>query len=204
MIYHLTVCCYDWGMNDLPEFVPRTFTIPERLDTAVLTLIPLKPDHVKLDYAALMESKTMLRLWSGSPWPQDDFSLADNLADLEWHWQEHQERIAFTYTVLNQTQDRCLGCVYLKRSADLVDDAGDFETAVRFWATTPTLKDDLDLRLLRTLINWFEAAWPFKRVLFHTHTRNKRQLEIFAKANLQHQFTVEMSDRGGAHQFWGK
>ncbi|MBV7338015.1 hypothetical protein KFU94_59270 [Chloroflexi bacterium TSY] len=66
------------------RFYSPEASVPEFLQTPEFTLRPLTPAHVKLDHAALMASKTMLRLWSGHPnggWPEDDFSVTDNLAD---------------------------------------------------------------------------------------------------------------------------
>lgn len=179
--------------------------MPARWETAVCTLIPLKPEHVELDYTAVMQSREMLRLWSGSPWPADDFTVADNLKDLQWHWREHQARLAFTYTVLTPAADQCLGCVYFKPLADLAApglEIGEFETAVRFWVTRPLLSTGLDGHLLQGLRQWLAAEWSFNRVLFHARAANRQQMELFAGAGLQHRFTLPIPDRGGAHQFW--
>ncbi len=195
-------------MPSLPLFYPSELDVPSRLVTAVFTLTPLTPDHVEVDYAALLQSKTMLRLWSGSDWPQDDFTLADNLEDLEWHWLEHQERMAFTYTVLNPEETLCLGCVYLTPLAALVTDddllaeLGDYETAVRFWVTQPYLAENLDRQLLQTLINWFNTEWAFSRVVFHTRQVNEQQLALLADEGLDHRYNLSLPRRGGTHQFW--
>lgn len=191
-------------------FLPEKAIVPSGLETAVFILTPLQPKHVHLDYAALMQSKAVLRLWSGSPWPQDDFTVDSNLEDLEWHWLEHQERLAFTYTVLNPAQDICLGCVYMKSMADLVraegvaepDAVADFVTAVRFWVTTNSLPENLDRLLLSALINWFKTEWPFRQVYFHTPTNYGHQLNLFASAGLTPTFSLKMASRGGDHQFW--
>lgn len=186
--------------------------LPEILPTAVFTLVPLTPAHVMLDYTTLMQNKAMLRSWSGSSWPQDNFTISDNLADLEWHWDEHQRRIAFTYTMLNLDKTECLGCVYIKSFANLVetqttnqqivDTIGDSETAVRFWVSQSTLKDNLDQQLLQSLIHWFKNEWSFSRVLFHTRQSNEQQIALFANTGLEHIYTLDMPQRGGQHVFW--
>lgn len=193
-------------------FLPEDAVVPPGLETAVFTLTPLQPKHVHLDYAALMQSKALLRLWSGSPWPQDDFTPADNLEDLEWHWLEHQERLAFTFTVLNPAQDACLGCVYMKSLADLVAAEGapapnavaDFVTAVRFWITANSRPENLDRLLLSALCDWFENEWPFRQVYFHTPVNYTHQLNLFAGAGLKPAFSLKLASRGGEHQFWKK
>jgi hypothetical protein len=191
-------------MKKDPLFFPHEQTVPAGLATAVCHIEPLHPRHVHLDYAALMESKAMLRLWSGSPWPQDDFSLDDNLADLTMHWREHEARVAFTYTILNPAQDRCLGCVYLRPLAEVqtVQPVGDSETAVRFWITHPLNHPPLDATILSTLVDWLHHDWPWRRVLFHTPSANLAQLALFARCGLHNAFTAHLPDRGGDHQFW--
>jgi len=159
-----------------------------------------------------MESRELLRLWSGSPWPQDDFTLAENEEDLAWHAREHRERIAFTYTALDPAGNTCLGCVYIKSLATLVAEQtenagrlaeiGDFEAAVRFWVTAPRLAGGLDRRLLHALNGWFAQEWPFRRVLYHTRVINEQQLALFRQAGLVPLWTLTMPGRGGAHHFW--
>lgn len=196
-------------LKNPPRFFPTNQTVPERLATPEFTLCPLTPADAELDHAALMASKAMLRLWSGSNWPKDNFSLAENLTDLTWHAQEHRDQIAFTYTVLNPAETACLGCVYIKPLASLVPtgsdapiDVGDFEAAVRFWVRAERLIDGLDIRLLIALRSWFSHAWPFSRILFHTRTANQQQLAVFAAAGLSHRFNLDLEQRGGEHQFW--
>ena len=200
------------------NFYPTNSPIPERLQTDNFVLVPLTPDHVYLDYAALMSSKEMLRVWSGSPWPSDDFTLAQNLEDLEWHWAEHKERIAFTFTVLNPTENSCLGCVYIKSMAEVwannekwemginpvetpsltnTATASDYNALVRFWATQPTLAQELDKTLLQTLRHWFASDWAFTDIYWHTPVTNQQQITLFQTNGLQNLGEIHLRDRGG-------
>ena len=72
-------------------FYPPERNLPDSLKTAEFHLLPLTPAHVEIDYEAVIASREMLNLWSGSDWPTPDFTLAANLADLEWHDREYQE-----------------------------------------------------------------------------------------------------------------
>lgn len=193
-------------MTDSPPFYPPPLPIPTTLTTAECRLEPLTPAHVALDYAALMAGKEMLRLWSGSPWPQDNFTLADNRADLQWHWDEHRARIAFTYTVLNTAQTTCLGCVYIKPLTDisvedlnLQDTPSPRDALIRFWVTPPFLASRLDTHLLETLRDWFKRAWHFDHIYFHTRRAYRQQLKLFQDSDLRYVDDVQISDRGGIH-----
>ena len=184
--------------------------MPERLETAVFTLTPLTPAHAARDYAALMVSKPMLRLWSGSPWPTDDFTLAENMADLKWHFSEHQQRIAFTYTVLTPDESECLGCIYIKAmqtvlpaDATQLNNFTNLSASTRFWIKEPRLADGLDKLLLQTLQNWFDTAWQFDNHTFHTRAAHEQQVQLLENSTLSRQFTLDMPNRGGLFYFYG-
>ena len=171
---------------------------------------------MELDYDAVIGSRELLLVYSGGRWPAEGFSLADNLADLEEHEREHEERVAFTYTVLTPDGARCLGCVYvnplrpvLRRLAgrgdyaavpgaeDAADDAPawgvarDDEAVVRFWVRPECVAADLDRRLLTALLAWFQREWAFSRVAFLANRTQRRHLQLFADAGLRERFTVE-------------
>lgn len=184
------------------NFYPDPLPVPRRLSTPQFILEPLTPAHVALDYAALLESREQLRLWSGSNWPDDGFTLADNRADLAWHADEHARRIAFTYTVLAPDRGRCLGCVYIKSLATILPDttAAPTDSATRFWITTPLLAHGRDRDLLRGLLDWFHSeAWQFTRTFFTTRAAHTQQVKLFEALSLVRHGRVEMPDRGGVH-----
>ena len=95
-------------------FYVEPLPLPEGLVTAEFVLEPLTTGHVHVDLAALMDSREMLRLWSGTSWPSDGFTVEENWEDLDRHDREHAERMAFTFTVLDPTRTVCLGCVYIQ------------------------------------------------------------------------------------------
>ena len=190
-------------------FFPVDQPVPDGLRTAVCTLEPLQPRHNALDYEAVMASREQLRLWGGHDWPADDFSLADNEKDLAFHWQEHQQRAAFTYTVLDPAQTRCLGCLYIRPLAELRRNnayllsgmPGDVALA-RFWVRSDARDSDLESHLLSSLHEWFDTKWPFSRLLFHTRQADQRQRALFQEAGLRAVLTLMLPDRGGPHLFF--
>ena len=83
------------------EFYPAGVPVPQGKRTSCLRLRPLRVTDVELDYKAVMSSAEMLHRWSQSDWPTDDFTLAQNLADLQRHEREHIEARA------NSAVQRC-------------------------------------------------------------------------------------------------
>ena len=170
------------------DFYPAGVPVPEEKRTERLYLRPLRAADVELDYDAVMSSAAMLRRWSQSDWPADDFTLAENLADLQWHEGEHLERTAFTYTVLDPPRTRCLGCVYIRplrpEQVALCQGAA-YAADVGFWVRASEVPAALDEHLLATLRDWFRAEWPLDRVLFTLGQQESRQAALFAAAGLE-------------------
>ena len=183
------------------DFYPRNAVVPNGLETPEFCLRPLRTTDVELDYAAVMSSRGFLRLWSQTDWPPDDFTLADNLRDLERHEREHREHKAFTYTVMDRTGTECLGCVYIHPlesffqgtvvlGAELANEQG-YQAVAAFWVRAARIADGLDRRLLDALIAWFESEWAFSQVLFWTKDEVVHQIELFGQAGLEQRLVIE-------------
>jgi hypothetical protein len=179
------------------SWYPADQTVPEARRTARLALRPLLAADVAEDYDAVMSSAPMLRAWSQSDWPADDFTLADNLEDLRRHEREHRERVAFTYTVREPGGVRCLGCVYLQplRDEEAAWRGGaKCSTRVTFWVRTSEIAGDLDLHLLEVLREWLRESWTFERVVFSASPGDGRQLRLYREAGLEPLGVVTLAD----------
>jgi hypothetical protein len=136
--------------------VSDAFDVPERLSEREFTLRPLRGTDAQSDYEAVMESQERLRAGSPSGWPRSGFTLAENLADLEKHEAEFVDRVAFAYTMVDPSEQRTLGCVYVNPST--VADAD-----VHMWVRDSEA-ERLTPRLFATVDAWLRRDWPFARV----------------------------------------
>ena len=179
------------------DFFPPNTTAPEDTRTDHLLLRPLTVGHVELDYDAVMASRAQLNRWSQTTWPTPAFTLAENRADLERHQREHGEGVAFTYTVLDPTESRCLGCVYItpipKTAAHLYPKDG-YGASVGFWVRSDELGSGMESHLLATLRAWFAAEWPFDRVIYPISQQNPPQAELLRGAGLIQQASITLAD----------
>lgn len=170
---------------------------PERRATDRVTLRPLRASDAQADYEAVMSSPAMLRRWSQSDWPADDFPLAENLDDLRQHEREHVEGVAFTYTVLDPSEARCLGCVYLQplRPEEAAwGAAARHAVRVAFWVREVEIASDLDRHLLALLRDWLRDSWRFDRVIFSASPDDERQGALLREAGLEALGTVTLVD----------
>lgn len=189
-------------MNWYPEPKP----VPASLETEDLQLEMLAPEHVDLDYDALMSSRERLMRWSGGRWPHADFTRAENLDDMVMHRDEFLAREAFTYTVLNRARDRCEGCVYIYPLARTEEEAGRLPAGlpastarVTWWVRDDALPRELDRQLLAGLVDWFRSSWEFDAVTFLTRVDNDRDIALLEDNGLERVATVQ--DKNGPGEF---
>jgi hypothetical protein len=186
--------------DDSVEFYPANAAVPDGLRTDDLLLLSLRPEHVALDFDALMASRIRLRVEGDDDWPRDDFTLAENLADLEGRWREHQARIAFTYTVLNPAATRCEGCVYINPWQRILrhttpDSVRSItpqpnESVVHYWVRDSALARELDRALVQSLVEWFDQDWAFAQVYFWLNDVQERDAQVLTDAGLRVRYTL--------------
>ena len=187
------------------KFYPDRSPVPPGLRTEEFLLRTLRASDVELDYEAVMASREMLHLRSGGRWPRENFTLEENLADLQQHEAEFHARTSFTYTVMDPTQTRCLGCVYIYPLHHILERAGvpetqrpsvgDYEAETSFWVRRDRIADDLDRHLLAALLPWLEGDFAFSRVYLRAHTTEPRHIEIFRDAGLRLVVSMPAADR---------
>ena len=184
-------------MTSVMNFYPEAARLPESKATDRLLLRPLRASDAERDYDAVMSSAAMLRRWSQSDWPADDFTLAENRSDLERHEREHRERVAFTFTVLDPQGTTCLGCTYIMplrpEEASLCAGAG-HAARVGFWVRASERSDDLEKHLLTTLREWLRTEWAFDAVVFTVYQDETRQASLMAGAGLVQRLTFTRPD----------
>jgi len=91
-----------------------------------------------------------------SDWPAP-MSLEANLADLEMHARHFEERIGFTYSVLDGGE--VIGCVYIYPATD-----PDHDASIRSWVTES--RSEMDIPVHRAVTEWIEQSWPFHSVQY--------------------------------------
>ena len=193
-----------------PGFAP-----PEQLRTDEFVLRQLRVTDTPLDYDAVMETREFLRLWSQEPWPEDDFTVDDNRTDMETAEKWWADRYAYLYTVMNLTETKCLGCVYMfppdakwlgspqKTPVGEVGDWDGYDAFVTFWVRASRVADGLDRRLLDALREWFASDWPFESHLIHTNESLEQQVTMIEGAGLMLKFTLNEPDQPATSLAYG-
>lgn len=157
-----------------------------------------------------MESREFLRTWEQSTWPEDDFTVEANRADMVKLESRHASGESFTYTVMNLDQTECLGCVYVfSPDASWFSDArvtpvgadrwSDHDAMILFWVRKSRLPEQLDRSLLEALLTWFEQKWSFDAPLFVTNEQFEQQVTMIEGTDLRRRFEIELPDDPGRY-----
>lgn len=179
-------------------------------------LRPITAADARLDYEAVMDSRQYLREWEQSTWPEDDFTVADNQSDLIDLERWNSENLAFTYTILDPGEGRCLGCVYifppdakfLSRSEIIptTADAGewpDVGAAVYHWIRRREMEAGMDETVLTVLEAWVREEWGFDRVVFVTNEQFGAQTDLFQRHGLSREFKIRQPGAEGTYFAYG-
>lgn len=161
-----------------------------------------------------MESREFLRTWEQSSWPEDSFTVEANREDLRKLERRHAAKESFTYTVMNSTEVRCLGCVYIfpidadmfaRAEISAVDGSkwSDYAAAIYFWIRKSRLADALDRRLLDAMGPWLAHDWRFDSFLFITNEQFEQQVQMIESADLPLSFCISDPKAKGAFLAYG-
>lgn len=81
------------------RLIPSDVSPPEALRTPLLWLRRQRRTDAAADFEAVMASRDALRIWCDGDWPSDDFTLAENEADLLGHIGDAEAGSAYGFTV---------------------------------------------------------------------------------------------------------
>lgn len=195
-------------------FREQGISAPPGLRTRRFVLRPLSGSDAELDYDAVMESREFLRTWEQSTWPEDDFTVEANRADLLRLERRHHENSAFTYTVMNLDDTECLGCVYvLPPDAETFAGAhvtavgahswSDCDATIFFWVRKSRLAERLDRALLDSVLAWFEREWRFTAPVIVTNEQFDQQVALLEGTDLRRRFELRAPGKPGTFFAYG-
>ncbi len=164
---------------------------------------PLLLSDVVLDHEAVMSSREFLYHWEQDPpYPPEDFSVEDNLGDLEQMIGEHTKGTRYTYTVMNADETQTLGCIYMLGNNDRMyrsavvssHDGTDFssiDATVSFWVRVSTWENGFERSLLAAVLDWLRDEWSFERPAIITNEKLDHQIATIESLGLTRCFDYD-------------
>jgi RimJ/RimL family protein N-acetyltransferase len=164
---------------------------------------PLVPSDVVLDHEAVMSSREFLYHWEQEPpYPPEDFSVEDNLEDLEQMDGEHRNGTRYTYTVMNLDETQVLGCIYLLPNDDRMyvtaevtshdgTDLTSVDATVAFWVRVSTWEAGFERALLEAVLDWLRDDWSLERPEIGTNEKLDHQIAAIESLGLTRRFDYD-------------
>ena len=137
------------------------FEVPTVIVHDQYVLEVLAPKHNDIDYDAWTSSIKELQGIFGpkNKWPEEGYTKEQNLNDLDRHYREFEESIAYAYTILSPDRKSCIGCLYIRPTPVVT-----FDTRVDFWFRNS--HNYLESLFFDELKRWLKSEWQFSNALF--------------------------------------
>lgn len=164
---------------------------------------PLVPSDVVLDHDAVMSSREFLYHWEQEPpYPPEDFSVEDNLGDLEQMDGDHRNGTRYTYTVMNADESQALGCIYFLPNDDRMyraavvtsldgTDLSSVDATVAFWVRVSTWDDGFERTLLEAVLGWLRDDWSLEGPVIMTNEHLDHQIATIESLGLTRRFDYD-------------
>ena len=142
-------------------FVPKSFDVQTKVSMPPFHFTVLEESNAKVDYQAVMSSLPRLKSIFGpnTSWPSEHMSLEENVVSLQTHKREFIDRVAFAYSVFDESKTKCLGSIYIDPSR-----SPHYDCEVYLWVREDSA--DLDAILYSSVLTWLTEHWPFEKVAF--------------------------------------
>lgn len=123
-----------------------------------------------------MASPDVIRVHSDGRWPVEEFTFADNLALVRRHMDDHEQGLAFAFTLMDPTEVESLGCLYanpmrdylerVNAPTDFVSQFTNRSAMVTFWLRQDQQDTDLAEVVVGTVHRWLSEEWQLDRHAF--------------------------------------
>lgn len=176
----------------------KKFNPPKTFSSSSFHLFPTNNDFYQSDFEAVMANKEMLREWSQSTWPEDDFTPKQNFDDLAQHIEDNQTHAAYGYMIYSKDNKKCFGSLYVNPIANVPDNykttadeallIKGYHARIDCWIIEDA--SDLEKNIIKELITWFEEVWEIN-VLFSARPKLHKRMNIYKELNRPLRFNLQ-------------
>lgn len=168
--------------------------VPAALRHGGFVAVPLTTATAALDYACYMASPDVIRIHSDGRWPVEGFTIAQDLALVAEHEDDHRRRRAFTFVLLAPSETEALGCLYLNPLREYLLRAGApnhvvgetprDSAMVTFWLRQDQQDNGLADSVVEAVDDWIAGEWPVAGHLFRVLPQETSSRAALDRRNL--------------------
>ena len=176
----------------------KDFTPPTELITDTFCIFPTSDKFYQSDYVTVMRNASMLRIWSQSSWPEDDFTPQQNKADLAQHIDDNHTHAAYGFMIYSPDHSKCYGSVYVNPISNVAENyivnvdekkiIDAHHARIDYWV----IEEDshLEKEITQKLKNWFNDTWKIK-TLFSARLGLEKRLYVYRELNYSCQLNLK-------------
>lgn len=140
-------------------------------------------------FSASQASRAMLYRTLGWGWPTSKQTLESNTDTIEFHLQQHQQGVAYTYSIRDLQHRQLRGAIFIAQPQSRRDMPGyqpsEYDYEVTFWLNETGQLSDQGGELVADIVDWLVSDWGAEQVLFPAHQSNIYARNQFEKNGFQ-------------------
>lgn len=174
------------------------FKNPQLLKMDNFIIFPTDAGYFESDHTAVMKSKKILRIWSQSDWPEDDFSLEQNKEDLGHHVEDNVNHTAYGYMIYSIDRKVCYGSLYVNPILPvlenyMVDSAEENlirskDARIDYWVVEG--EPQLEKQITEALQKWFSDEWKINAA-FSARVGMDQRIKIYQELGIKKGATLK-------------
>jgi hypothetical protein len=175
-----------------------SFSPPYGFVTEKYCCFPTDSEFYQSDYEAVMASTLVLRVWSDSDRPSDDFTSEENKEDLAFHEEDNENHSAYGYMLYNPEKTYCFGSLYINPLDSLRENyiivrgspslLTQLDARVDYWIRSGEEKANTELT--KEIVHWLVHEWKIN-VAYVLREKMEEKKNAYIQAGLREKLALE-------------
>ena len=173
------------------DFWQQQWTVPGEAESNNLIIRPMRESDKARFFHSYMTSQKWLYKKLGWAWPSEKSTLEQNSTMVDYHLEQAEQKTAFTYVVLDKSDNSIIGAVYMvpvasERQENSGISKSAYNAEVSWWLLESAVDNNLHNDLFALLTSWLGESWPWRQVMFPVSENNATALQLLESSKARY------------------
>lgn len=173
------------------DFWQQQWTVPGEAESNNLIIRPIRESDKARFFHSYMTSQKWLYKKLGWAWPSEKSTLEQNSTMVDYHLEQVEQKTAFTYVVLDKSDNSIIGAVYMvpvasERQENSGISKSAYNAEVSWWLLESAVDNNLHNDLFALLTRWLGESWPWRQVMFPVSENNATALQLLESSKARY------------------